>query len=78
MPRGTQARVLVRVACNSTVHWSLNVPVDIHHATDVLVLRRAVGRGEIIRAEDVLVQSRELAGPHLTVRVPDPRISAAA
>jgi len=62
LPRGTQARVLVRVACNSTVYWSLNVPVDIHHATQVLVMRRAVGRGEIIRTEDVLVQSRELPG----------------
>jgi flagella basal body P-ring formation protein FlgA len=62
LPRGTQARVLVRVACNTTVYWSLNVPVDIHHATDVLVLRRALARGEIIRAEDVLVQPRELPG----------------
>ena len=62
LPRGTQARVMVRVACNSTVYWSLNVPVDIHHATDVLVLRRAVGRGELIREEDVLVQARELPG----------------
>jgi flagella basal body P-ring formation protein FlgA len=62
LPRGTQARVLVRVACNSTVYWSLNVPVDIHHSTDVLVLRRALGRGEIIRAEDVLVQPRDLPG----------------
>jgi flagella basal body P-ring formation protein FlgA len=73
LPRGTQSRVLVRVACNSTVYWSLNVPVDIHHTTDVLVLRRAVGRGEIIRAEDVLVQSRELPGltsPFVS-RIPD-------
>jgi len=62
LPRGTQSRALVRVACNSAVYWSLNVPVDIHHATDVLVLRRAVGRGEVIRAEDVLVQARELPG----------------
>ena len=73
LPRGSLARVLVRVACNSRVYWSLNVPVDIHHATDVLVLRRAVGRGEIIRAEDVLVQSRELPGltsPFVS-RIPD-------
>ena len=62
LPRGTQSRVLVRVACNSGVRWSLNVPVEIHRATDVLVLRRAVGRGEIIRAEDVQVQARELPG----------------
>ncbi len=51
------------------------MPVDIHHATDVLVLRRAVGRGEIIRAEDVLVQSRELPGPHLSRSYPGFRIS---
>jgi len=62
LPRGTQARVLVRVACNSGVYWSLNVPVEIHRATEVLVLKRAVGRGEIIRVEDVLVQARELPG----------------
>jgi flagella basal body P-ring formation protein FlgA len=62
LPRGTQARALVRVACNSNVFWTLNVPVEIHRATDVLVLKRAVGRGENIRAEDVLVQSRVLPG----------------
>jgi len=62
LPRGTQARVLVRVACNSGVFWSLNVPVEIHRASEVLVLRRAVGRGEIIRAEDVVVQAKELPG----------------
>ncbi len=62
LPRGTQARALVRVACNGNVKWTLNVPVEIHRQTDVLVLKRAVGRGEIIRAEDVLVQSRVLPG----------------
>jgi flagella basal body P-ring formation protein FlgA len=62
LPRGTQARVLVRVACNSNAYWSLNVPVDIHRKTDVLVMRRAVGRGESIGASDVLVQSRVLPG----------------
>jgi len=62
LPRGTQARVLVRVACKSSVYWSLNVPVDIHRKTDVLVTRRAVGRGENIAVGDVLVQSRVLPG----------------
>ncbi|HEU4780101.1 MAG TPA: flagellar basal body P-ring formation chaperone FlgA [Steroidobacteraceae bacterium] len=62
LPRGTQARVLVRVACNSNAYWTLNVPVEIHRKTDVLVMRRAVGRGELIRADDVLVQSRVLPG----------------
>ena len=62
LPRGTQARALVRVACNSNVFWTLNVPVEIHRAAEVLVLKRAVGRGENIRAEDVLVQPRVLPG----------------
>jgi flagella basal body P-ring formation protein FlgA len=62
LPRGTQARALVRVACNSPVFWTLNVPVEIHRTADVLVLRRAVGRGENIRVEDVLVQPRVLPG----------------
>lgn len=62
LPRGTQARALVRVACNGNVYWTLNVPVEIHRATDVLVLKRAVGRGENIRAEDVLVQPRVVPG----------------
>src|SRR3990170_4789408 len=34
MPRGTQARVLVRVACNAHSHWNLSVPVDIHRKAD--------------------------------------------
>jgi flagellar basal body P-ring formation protein FlgA len=69
LPRGTQSRVLVRVACKGSVNWSLNVPVDIHRETSVLVMRRAVGRGESIAAGDVLVQSRVLPGltsPYVT------------
>ena len=69
LPRGTQSRVLVRVACKNTVNWSLNVPVDIHRETSVLVMRRAVGRGENIAPDAVLVQSRLLSGlssPYVT------------
>jgi flagellar basal body P-ring formation protein FlgA len=62
LPRGTQSRVIVRVACKSTVNWSLNVPVEIHRKADVLVLRRAVARGESLAAGDVTVQSRVLPG----------------
>jgi len=62
LPRGTQSRVLARVACKNTVSWTLNVPVDIHRKADVLVMRRAVGRGENIAAGDVIVQSRVLPG----------------
>ena len=34
LPRGTQARVLVRVACTSSAAWTLNVPVEIRRAID--------------------------------------------
>jgi flagella basal body P-ring formation protein FlgA len=64
LPRGTQSRVLVRVACKNTVNWSLNVPVDIHRQTSVLVMRRAVGRGENIAPDAVLVPG--LSSPYVT------------
>ncbi|MEO8019007.1 MAG: flagellar basal body P-ring formation chaperone FlgA [Pseudomonadota bacterium] len=62
LPRGAQSRVLVRVACKTQANWNLNVPVEISRTTDVLVMRRAVGRGESIGAADVVVQSRVLPG----------------
>lgn len=62
LPRGAQARVLVRVACKSNATWNLNVPVEIRRKTNVLVMRRAVPRGESIGAADVTVQSRVLPG----------------
>jgi flagella basal body P-ring formation protein FlgA len=61
-PRGAQTRVLARVSCNSSATWSLNVPVDIRREVTLLILRRAVTRGEIIAAADVTVQKRVLAG----------------
>jgi flagella basal body P-ring formation protein FlgA len=61
-PRGTQTRVLARVACNHGAAWSLNIPVDVRREVTLLVLRRAVTRGEIIGAADVGVQKRMLAG----------------
>ena len=62
LPRGTQSRVLARVACKNTVAWTVNVPVDIHRKSDVLIMRRAVGRGETIAMADVVVQQRVLPG----------------
>ena len=61
-PRGSQARALVRVSCRATPAWSVNVPVEIHRKTPVLVLRRAVARGEALSAADVSVQTRRLPG----------------
>jgi len=62
LPRGSQARVPVRVACTRGANWSVNVPVAIHREIDVLVLRRAVGRGETLVAGDVIAQKRVIAG----------------
>jgi flagella basal body P-ring formation protein FlgA len=61
-PRNGQARVLVRVACESNGHWTVNVAVDIQRNTTVLVMKRAVARGERIGAADVNAQSRVLPG----------------
>jgi len=61
-PRGTQTRVLARVTCTRGAAWSLNVPVDIRREVTLLVLRRAIGRGEAIGAADVNPQKRVLAG----------------
>lgn len=61
-PRGTQARVQVRVSCATPAFWSVNVPVDLRRRTDVLVLRHAVARGESVGAADVSIQSRVLPG----------------
>jgi flagella basal body P-ring formation protein FlgA len=61
-PRGSQARVLVRVSCKAPANWNINVPVEIRRETSVLVLRRAMARGETIGAGDVNVQTRTLAG----------------
>lgn len=60
--RPTQARVLVRVTCTAGAAWYLNVPVDIRRTHDVLVVRRAVARGERIAPGDVTVQKRLLPG----------------
>jgi flagellar basal body P-ring formation protein FlgA len=59
--RSNQSKVLVRVSCANPA-WYLNVPVDMRSTHDVLVLKRAVGRGQAIEAADVEVQKRELPG----------------
>lgn len=61
-PRGSQARVAVRVSCRQGATWSVNVPVEISREQQVLVLKRAVARGEILGAGDVVAQKRVLAG----------------
>ncbi len=60
-PRHNQSRMPVRVTC-AAPGWTVHVPVEIRRSQPVLVLRRAVGRGERIVAADVTVQTRELPG----------------
>lgn len=60
-PGNAQSRMLVRVSCPDP-SWTLNVPVQIRRTHHVLVLRRAVARGEWISAADVFTQQRELPG----------------
>ena len=60
-PRGSQSRVIARVSCAAPA-WTLNVPVEIRRTHTVLVLRRALGRGEGIALADVTPQPRELPG----------------
>jgi flagella basal body P-ring formation protein FlgA len=50
------------VTCTRGVTWSLNVPVDVRREITLLVLRRAIARGETIGAADVSAQTRILAG----------------
>jgi flagellar basal body P-ring formation protein FlgA len=59
--RNNQSKLLVRVSCAGPA-WTLNVPVEIRRTHDVLVLKRALGRGQSIEAADVAVQKRELPG----------------
>src|SRR6185295_2533761 len=59
--RANQAKLLVRVSCASP-SWYLNVPVEIRRTHDVVVLKRALGRGQAVEAADVDVQKRELPG----------------
>jgi len=60
-PKNAQSRVIVRVGCAAPA-WTLTVPVEVRRTHSILVLRRAVGRGEPVAAGDVTSQSRELPG----------------
>lgn len=59
--RANQSKLLVRVSCASPA-WYLNVPVEIRRTHDVVVVKRALGRGQTIEAADVEIQKRELPG----------------
>ena len=65
MPSGPAfgARLTVRVSCEGgPVAWALFVPVTVESEVRVLVLRQAASRGSRISAEDVVAESRRVAG----------------
>lgn len=61
-PRGTAARLLVRVSCDAPVRWSVFVPVQIESTTELLVLRRQRSRGDRLVADDVRTEIRRISG----------------
>ena len=61
-PRGTAARLLVRVSCDAPVRWSVFVPVQIESTTEVLVLRRQRARGDRLVPDDVRPELRRISG----------------
>jgi flagella basal body P-ring formation protein FlgA len=61
-PRGTAARLLVRVSCDAPVRWSVFVPVRIESTTEVLVLRRQKARGDHLVDDDVRTEIRRISG----------------
>jgi flagella basal body P-ring formation protein FlgA len=50
------------VSCTRGAAWSLNIPVDVRREVTLLVLQRAIARGDTISAADVSSQKRVLAG----------------
>lgn len=57
--RGTA--VTVEVQCSQPAPWKLYVPVKVQQFAKVLVLNRAVQRGETIQADMLSLQQRDLA-----------------
>ncbi len=57
-----RARMTVAVSCTSGTNWTVYVPVTVDTQTSVLILRRAAGRGERLRPEDVESQTRVISG----------------
>jgi flagellar basal body P-ring formation protein FlgA len=64
LPPGStfRARMTVAVSCRSASNWTVYVPVTVDTQTQVLVLRRAAGRGERLTAADVESQTRMISG----------------
>jgi flagella basal body P-ring formation protein FlgA len=51
----------VGVRCNSDQPWTIYVPISINGSGDVVTLSRNVKRGDILTAEDLTIENRDLA-----------------
>lgn len=58
---GSRNAISVGVRCTAPAPWTLYVPVRISETRQVMVLNRALGRGEIITAEALSPQDRDIA-----------------
>ncbi len=53
-------RTTVGVRCTGTVGWSLYVPVRVRRFGEVVIARRALARGQILGADDLALERRDL------------------
>ena len=61
-PAGNNARgsLSIGIRCAAPVAWTLYIPVRISETREILVLNRALGRGEVITPEAVSFQPRDI------------------
>lgn len=61
-PSGSNARgtISVEVRCGTPAIWTLYVPVRISETRQIMVLNRSMGRGEIVTADAVSLQERDI------------------
>ena len=55
-------RTIVGVRCDGTRRWKLYVPVTVVVTADVLVARRTLPRGHLLREDDIMIDRREISG----------------
>lgn len=57
----TTARMIVGVRCRGMRQWKVYVPVDVIEITTVYVARRALPRGHVLDADDIVAQERDVS-----------------
>lgn len=56
-----QARTIVGVRCDGSKPWKLYVPVNVIVTTNVLVARHTLTRGQLLSADDLTVELRDVS-----------------